>query len=69
MDVSPGVPGLNYGLGDVGGVVLSGAWSLVVRASTSGPTSIYSYATKDDHILDAMHNAVLWLLRHDHVHP
>ena len=36
MDVSPGVLGLKDELGAVGGVMLSGAPSLVMRVSLSG---------------------------------
>ena len=35
MDVSPGVSGLKDGSSDVGGIMLSGAPSLVVRANLS----------------------------------
>ena len=37
--------------------------------SMSGPTSVHSYATKDDHILDIMPNVVSWLLWHNRFHP
>ena len=47
----------------------SSVGSVMRHASTSGPTSTQFHATKDDYILDAMPNVVVWLLWHDRIHP